>query len=160
MSVQDIKATIELLKDADPIIIGGVSDEMIKEVETKLNVKFPPSYIYFLKELGFCMLSPHEFIGIPNKPNYLELGVVRETTEARKRELPDNFVVVFETGEGSKILINTTEIENEGEAVLYSWDVYPKFKESDLKRVYSNYGSFLKDKVEETLRVRKEMEEE
>jgi hypothetical protein len=63
--MQSIESAIKLLKEADPIIIGGVTTEMIRKAEDKLSVKFPPSYVYFLEHLGFCMLSPHEFLGIP-----------------------------------------------------------------------------------------------
>jgi hypothetical protein len=96
------------------------------------------------------------FLEYPNKPDYLELDIIRETLNARKTGLPNNFIVVFDTGSGSRILINTAETDNKGEATLYMWDFHPEFKENDISKIYPSYGAFLLDKTEETLKTRRE----
>jgi SMI1-KNR4 cell-wall len=160
MSISSVTKAIELLKPSASLILGGVSPEMIKAVEAKLGVELPPSFVVFLREVGYCLFGAYTFSGIPNKPNYLELGIVRETLAGRQLGLPKRFIVIAETGDGLKYLLDTLEKDSQGESPVDVWDVYPTFNENQLTKVYQSYGDFLLDIVEEILRTRREMEDE
>jgi hypothetical protein len=81
--IESISALVELLRNNPESCnwTGGLSAQDISQVEDQLSVSFPPSYRYFLSELGSCEAGSTEFLGICRTPamgNTL-LGTVAET---------------------------------------------------------------------------------
>jgi hypothetical protein len=133
---------------------GGCSLQLIASAEKKLEVKFPPSYVKFLKEYGVGSFDGSEFLGIvKNEQGQLMedgvLNVVGNTLSARKDyDLPHNLVVIYELGDGAVYCLDTSK-EGDSPVVVY-WSTFPKEAQT-FEVEAENFANFFLEKVQNAL---------
>lgn len=96
---------------------GGVSDEIIKEVEKALKVKFSDSYIWFLENYGSGGLFGVDILGCGKSATP---SVITNTERFRNIGLPTQYVVV-ENCEEFVYCLDTGNLID-AECVVVSWD--------------------------------------
>ncbi|SFT02472.1 SMI1/KNR4 family protein [Marininema halotolerans] len=136
--------------DEDDVFFGGgASTEQIIECEKKLNVQFPDSYKWFIREYGFGGACETEINGV--NINSGSLKVVEETEYYREFGLPKSMVVI-NSSIGPYILCLDTSKMEKGECPVVAWDQiegeglpeYKNFYEyyiEDLKRIIEDEGT-------------------
>ncbi|WP_110875982.1 SMI1/KNR4 family protein [Franconibacter helveticus] len=132
---------------------GPASDELIAEYEKQLGVKFPESYITFLKRYGTMTVNGESFYGISKLGlNATSAPDVRYVTlEARKPcDIDNNMVLIKSSGYGPMFSIDTSISGKKGEAVIVETDL--SFKRSGNKVVVArSFGDFICNEVKESL---------
>ncbi len=104
-------------KDKD--FSGGVGDKEIQEAELKLNVPFPESYKWFLKNYGHGNIGGTTIEGIYNSTYF---PVVEATIEMRNHGLEQCYVVINDRGEFCYCLDTSNLVDNECPVVVWSMD--------------------------------------
>ena len=124
--------------EEDDDFCGEVSEADIKLVEEKLNVIFPESYKWFVRNYGSGGICGVEILGIENKDNS---SVVNGTERYRALGLDSDCIVVEDLGEF--IICVDTKDENK----IISWDRVSKNKEYR----YNNFYDYLIDTFQEAI---------
>lgn len=140
MSIEDVKRAIEILNDhGGGDFEGKKSPELISAAEKKLNVQFPPSYRFFLEELGCGDIEGLEFYGVINEDfeNSSVPDAIWLTLSQRNAGLPLEYVVVYSGGEGTLFVLDTTQSEA-GEHPVYACR-----SNAIQEKVASSFGTFL-----------------
>jgi hypothetical protein len=125
--IESVIALVELLRNNPETCnwTGGLSTQDISAAEDQLSVSFPPSYRYFLSELGSCEAGSTEFLGIYRTPamgNTL-LGTVAETLEARQDlDLPQDLLIIQFDGMGGLVSLDVSHSDDQGESPVVAWD--------------------------------------
>ena len=102
--------------EEDDDFCGEVSEADIKLVEEKLNVIFPESYKWFVRNYGSGGICGVEILGIENKDNS---SVVNGTERYRALGLDSDCIVVEDLGEF--IMCVDTKDENKIIRILWKW---------------------------------------
>ncbi|MFB0844492.1 SMI1/KNR4 family protein [Paenibacillus oleatilyticus] len=126
---------VKLIKNAKKsFFVGALDDAKIINIEDRLNVKFPDSYKWFLREYGTGGVIGVEIFGggLRDIPT-----CVRETVDWRGYGLPEEFVVIENFGAGVYCL-DTSRIEN-GECPVVDWEQ----GEGVATQEYDDFLSFL-----------------
>jgi hypothetical protein len=89
------------------------SDDLIKEIENKLNVRFPNEYRILLKEWGSVVLAVgrYRYDGIRVWEGKLMLDVIDYTMRCREYGLPDTYFA-FSSIDGDEYLCMDTSSNN------------------------------------------------
>lgn len=124
---------------------GGVSDDLITKYELILRVKFPKSYIDFLKKFGEGGISGTYINGIQDET----FGAVQEDTE-KFREIEDlapELIVIGKRGiKGRKWLICLdTKRMNEDECPVVEYDLSTKM----VSEYMPNFSAYFNARAEE-----------
>ncbi len=122
---------------------GRIDNNVIKQVEERLNTRFPDSYHYFLQELGVGNFGDKEFYGIinghldhPSLPNMIWLNENRFKNDL----LPKGFLVIYIYGDGSPVCINTKIVDEYGESPVGILNI-PN-KENTFEKIADSFGDF------------------
>ncbi|MCQ4084001.1 SMI1/KNR4 family protein [Streptomyces sp. RB6PN25] len=124
---ESVVALIELLHNNPATCdwTGGLSTQDIALAEEQLDVQFPPSYRYFLAELGSCEVGSEEFLGIYRTSTLGDalLGTVCETLDARANpRFPPDLVVIQYDGMGGLVSLDVSRKDDQGESPVVVWD--------------------------------------
>lgn len=127
---------------ATRLFIGRLSLPEIKNIEKKLGIALPDSFIWFLSEYGMGGIHGVEIYGggagqIPS--------CVRETLSLRNEGLPESLVVVESCDEWLYCL-DTSRMIN-GECPIVDWAK----GEGVGKQIYSNFYDYLERRLSESL---------
>jgi hypothetical protein len=101
------------------------SEDMIKEMEKKLNVRFPYEYQLFLKHWGNLYFSGayYTYNGVRKWEDKIMQDVVDDTLVCREHELPHSYIV-FSSDEGDEYLCMDTSNENPS---IQRWDFFEQY---------------------------------
>ena len=128
--------------------VGGCSEELIQRAEHQVGQRFPPSYRYFLSELGTASFGGNEFYGlIPHNfegtggPN--ALWIYR--TKIAEFEQPARYFEFFDYGDGTTVALDLDSRDASDECALAEthaggWEEYVEDVEGD-------FGTFLLERV-------------
>ena len=147
----EIEKVIEkyLANEEEPFsncFLGGVSEEIICKVESRLEVLFPESYKLFLKKFGSGGIGGMMFWGIEDKKESIErYTVVAITEEYRKKGLPHNLIVFEENGDYISCL-ETDKMNTNNECPVVTWSVYD---EDGIVFLEEDFSSYFLSRVEE-----------
>lgn len=124
---------------------GPQDEELIAKAEAMLSVKFPPSFRKFILEFGCGDFEGIEFYGV-FREDFEQSGIpdcVWITLNERKQGLPENCVLIGETGDGSyyALDINREDDQSESPVIVLSSD----FEKSEI--VHPNYTLFFHDQI-------------
>ncbi|MCL8017446.1 SMI1/KNR4 family protein [Streptomyces sp. AS02] len=125
--IESVTSLIELLRSHPDACnwTGGLSSQDISLAEHQLGASFPPSYRYFLTELGSCEAASTEFLGIYRTPAMGDrlLGTVSETLDAREDpRFPSHLLVIQYDGMGGLISLDVSQQDAQGESPVVAWD--------------------------------------
>ncbi|NUP23136.1 MAG: SMI1/KNR4 family protein [Streptomyces sp.] len=126
-SIESVTTLIELLRSNPDSCnwTGGLSSQDISLAEDQLGTSFPPSYRYFLTELGSCEAASAEFLGVYRTPAMGDrlLGTVSETLDAREdARFPSHLLVIQYDGTGGLISLDLSHRDTQGESPVVVWD--------------------------------------
>lgn len=119
---------------------GGTTDNIVKQIEKKLNVTLPESYKWFLMNYGSGGIFGVNILGIGKSNSPI---VVTETTEYRKYGLEQNLVIIEDCDEYVYCL-DTRELID-GECPVVSWDQDVGFDCIEA----NNFNDFLLERLSE-----------
>jgi hypothetical protein len=123
VSLTDVHEAISLMRDQPDLLtsVGRCPAELIRRAEQQIGQRFPPSYRYFLAELGaasfngneFYGLIPHDFEGV-GVPNALWLYRTHIATFAQ----PARYFEFFNYGDGTTVALDLDARDPSGECAL------------------------------------------
>lgn len=149
MSLASMRGALDLIAAYDSSdFVGPIPEELIADAQSMLGIRFLPSYVLFLKELGCGDVGGVEFYGIvgddlnvPGVPNAIWL-----TLEERKTGLPKSHIVVSGVGDGSFYAIDTSQGDENGESPVLI--VGPGL---DVQPSSDSFGAFMLDELQSVL---------
>ncbi|UPW85455.1 SMI1/KNR4 family protein [Lysinibacillus sp. Ag94] len=125
--------------------MGGVNEETIREAEQMLNVTFPKSYHWFLKQYGSGGLQGIYTYGC--RTPAADSAVVYHTKLYREEyDLPLQYIVL-EDIDGSVRCLDTNQM-NDGECPVVFWD---RFSKEPYAITYENFSDYLLDYLQESV---------
>lgn len=108
----------------DDCFMGGVSEEVIRLVEQKLDVTFPVSYKLFLEKYGSGGIDGMTYWGTESNSDDIEQHtVVVITNKYREKGLPDSLVVFEDLGE-YVVCLETSKMDENGECPVVTWSYH------------------------------------
>jgi hypothetical protein len=125
--VESVRELIELVRDNpdECRFTGGVSEKDIMRAESELGIEFPPSYRYFVSELGSCECDGVELEGVNRTPLGGDRlpGTVSATLDLRDdHRFPADLLVIEYDGMGGIISLDSSEANEDGEYAVLAWD--------------------------------------
>jgi hypothetical protein len=126
-AVDSVRALVELIRNNpdEANFTGGLSEVDIARAEAELAATFPPSYQFYLAELGSCEAGGVELLGVYRTAALGDrlLGTVSGTLDARDDErFPGNLLVIEYDGMGGIISLDASARDAEGEYPVVVWD--------------------------------------
>jgi len=130
-------------KDGD--FMGGVNEDTIREAARILNITFPKSYHWFLKQYGSGGLNGIDINGC-EKPA-ADASVVYHTKLYREKyDLPLQYIVL-EDIDGSVTCLDTNQM-NDGECPVVFWS---RFSKELYAITYENFSEYLLESLQESV---------
>ena len=117
---------------------GRINEDDIKLVEKSLNIVFPESYKWFIRNYGSGGICGVEVLGIENKE---DSSVIRGTERYRMLGLESGCIVIEDLGEFIRC------IDTNDENKIIRWDRVGKNKEYR----YDNFYEYLIDTFQEAI---------
>ncbi|PQQ29789.1 hypothetical protein CE143_02905 [Photorhabdus luminescens] len=154
MSIEFVKKAISLINENQDIAdFEGIEDNsLIDLAEETLSLKFPDSYRFFLKNLGCGDIAGEEFYGIING-NFNVLSVPNAIwltlSERKESNLPDNYVVIYSTGDGDYMVLDCNKNKKGlNEVKLWSPGVEEEFT---FIPCFNDFGDFFYETISNAL---------
>ncbi|MEM6050315.1 SMI1/KNR4 family protein [Erwinia sp. P7711] len=153
MSIDNVRKAISIInqhqEEAD---FEGVKEEsLIALAEKILDVEFPDSYRFFLKNLGCGDIAGQEFYGVI-KADFINSGIPDAIwltiKERQESNLPENYVVISSTGDGDYVVLDCS---NDGKNKVLLWAPGIKVQKTAFKPYYDDFGDFFYDQIATTL---------
>ncbi|MEU0070846.1 SMI1/KNR4 family protein [Streptomyces sp. NPDC006332] len=137
---------IQLVRENDDIAnhADGCDAGTMTAAESDLGVAFPPSYRRLIEEFGTWDIAGEEFLGVYQTPAMGQklLGSVTETQDARSQYgMPSDLIVVMFDGMGGLIVLDSSQVDQEGEYPVLVWNPGVVDRES-MERLGDDFGSF------------------
>lgn len=125
--VDSVRELVELISrnPAECNFTGGLGEEDIARAEAELAATFPPSYRFFLGEVGSCEAGGVDLLGIYRTSARGDqlLGTVSATLDARDDErFPPDLLVIEYDDVGGIISLDSSEQNENGEYPVVAWD--------------------------------------
>ena len=129
---------------------GPISAGKVSSAEEILGLKFPKSYSMFLEKYGAGDIAGIELFGIIKDPatdsQMIPNGIWLTLNLREESNLPQELVVVSETGYGPYYVIDTSLKDNNLESPVYIWDIGDQ-----RERVSDTFGEFLSSLLAESI---------
>ncbi|MCY1164942.1 SMI1-KNR4 cell-wall [compost metagenome] len=149
MSVKQVAKGIEIINLHESYCdFAGAKDEtLIALAEKTLDLKFPDDYRLFLQILGCGDIGGREFFGVIDS-DFINLSIpdaVWITLQERvESNLPNSYIIISDTGDGSYIVLNC--IESDEDKVMI-WTPGVKSEDMPFEPYYSDFGTFFYDQI-------------
>lgn len=153
MSIDNVRKAISIinqhLDDAD--FEGAKEESLIALAEKTLDIEFPDSYRFFLKNLGCGDIAGQEFYGII-KADFINSSIPDAIwltiKERQESNLPENYVVISATGDGDYVVLDCS---NDGQNKVLLWTPGIKVQQTAFKPYYDDFGNFFYDQIATSL---------
>lgn len=122
---------------------GGVTEELIHEIEKELNVQLPESYKWFLSQYGYGGINGVLIQGVGLDKS---LQVVNTTLSLREYGLPNNLVVIENIDE--YVYCFDTAQMNNNECPIIDWDQASGIGKKHYKNLYNYLYERFNDAIE------------
>lgn len=137
----------------DPSYAGAASDSVIADFEKELGVKFPTSYILFLKKYGALSFAGETYYGVTNSGLRATAvpSVLFATKTARYNgDIDDGMIVVKSAGYGPIYSIDTSSLGEGHEPIVVLTEL--SFKRSGEKvKVAKSFEDFFCHSVRQSI---------
>jgi hypothetical protein len=147
MSMQDYKTALELIESSgESDFVGPKSVDLVEAAERALALNFPPTYRRFLLELGCGDVGGEEFYGIIDsnfENSSVPNGIWLTLNERKQSSLMSGLVIIYATGEGNYIALDTNKTTGNGENPVV--ELSPECK--IIQQVASDFGQFFLNTV-------------
>ena len=124
----------------------GVSDKWIEKAQTRLKIKFPPSYVWWLKNYSGVEINGEEVFSIYEKDFDSVVGgdiVYMNELNRRNKLFLDSWLVVQTNNQAETYYFDLNEVDTTGE-----YPVYVNFNVNNW-RYADNFLHFLAKKIQE-----------
>ncbi|MCC9310426.1 SMI1/KNR4 family protein [Kitasatospora sp. RB6PN24] len=144
--VEAVVALVRLLREHPDSCrwTRGLGPADLARAERELDAAFPPSYRYFLAELGSCEADGMDFPGIYRTAAMGDalLGTVGATLDARTDErFPRELLVIQYDGMGGLVSLDTAWRDADGEHPVVVWDPGSAVRGGP-ERLADDFGSY------------------
>lgn len=145
-AVEASERLIELVRRNDDIAhhADGCDSGTMTTAESDLGMSFPLSYRRLVEEFGTWDIAGEEFLGVYRTPATGQklLGSVKETLDARSQYgMPSDLIVVMFDGMGGLVVLDSSQVDREGEYPVLVWNPGAVDRES-MERLGNDFGSF------------------
>ena len=145
-AIEASERLIELVRGNDDIAnhADGCDARTITVAERDLDVRLPPSYRRVIEEFGTWDIAGEEFLGVYQTPAMGQklLGSVAETLDACSQYgMPSDLIVVMFDGMGDLIVLDSSQVDQEGEYPVLVWNPGVADRQS-MERLGGDFGSF------------------
>jgi len=169
MSIERLIKAFELEKKILGIVEKKYEKSLIEQAEQILDVKFPPTYRYYLEHIHWATKTP-----IHGVEGNLETGLsphctlISETLRERSKKvpLPDKHIFIENDGPDTWYILNTLRVNENGECPVICWlggtyfdSPYADFDGLYLELVNGAIYDMMMDKAEEEELTRQEVED-
>lgn len=153
MSMQELTEALNIIAEnrSRGFFAGPRDPALIMSAEAVLGRPLPPEYRGFVLRLGAGSFGACEIYGVTNanfENGKIPNGIWLTLKQRRAKRLPDNFIVIGDTGDGDYYCIELQE-GKEGRIVVYQPGI-PSEKQQ-LEEVSRDFGAFLLSRVREQL---------
>ncbi|MCH5454822.1 SMI1/KNR4 family protein [Bacillus toyonensis] len=125
--------------------MGVVNEDTIREAAQMLNLTFPNSYLWFLKQYGSGGLDGMDINGC--ETTAADSSVVYHTKLYRETyNLPEQYIVLNDI-DGTVTCLDTNQIKD-GECPVVFWS---RFSKELYAITYENFGDYLLDSLQESV---------
>lgn len=158
MSVEDLekafKLTSENFNQNECYCSTPKSEELIREAEKILNVKFPRTYKNFIRKIGWGgpkgLLIPG--IRVDDPAELSSTGLVWGVLKDRKDSgYPDHIIGLYDLGEGTTYCLDLSQMNKEGECPVVVWPLEGYEATPVLEILAEDFGKFYLDMIEEQI---------
>lgn len=137
----------------DPAYAGAADDQTIKEYEKFLGVKFPSSYILFLKKYGTLSFAGEMYYGITK--GGVNVAAIPNVAFATKRARADGdadekMVIIKASGYGPIFSIDASIVGKRGEAVIVETKLSFK-RDGEKKIAFQSFEDFFISTIMEAI---------
>jgi hypothetical protein len=145
-AVEASEQLIELINDNGDIAnhADGCDGGTIDAAEAALGVAFPPSYRRLIEEFGTWDIAGEEFLGVYQVLAMGKnlLGSVEETLDAQSQYgMPSYLIVVMFDGMGGLVVLDSSQVDGEGEYPVLAWNPGAADRDS-MEKLGDDFGSF------------------
>lgn len=152
MSVETYQKAKQIIQtDEDRAdFIGGRTNELIKLAEEELGVKFTGLYLDYLRTFGAGNFGAQEVYGIihDNFENSSVPDAIWYTlTERKEINLPNNLLVIFDTGSDELFCLDFNQLDEKGEPKVVSFVPGIELESQSYEIIANDFGDFLLDLV-------------
>jgi hypothetical protein len=133
---------------------GGTSDAVILKAEELFGYKFSRQTYEFLKKIGYMSFNGYEFFGICKDDfSGIPHGNMIEATLADRKDfnLPSEWLTIFFFDDGYYGYLDYSQLNEEGEPPVIM-AIYNGEKYEVVKKVSSDFGDFIMERVERGLK--------
>ncbi len=154
VGLADVDEALDLIKSypGRKHFAGVRQPALIEEAVAALGVPFPPSYRRFLENLGAGSIRGREIYGVIDsnfRDSTIPDGIWLTLRERRDSRLPEALVIVYSTGDGEYVAIDTSKRTSESENPMVLWRPGATSASDALEQVSSDFGSFFLQIVRE-----------
>ncbi len=130
--------------------IGGQSNELIKLAEERLGIKFTGLYLDYLQNFGAGNFGSQEIYGIINnnfENSSVPNGIWYTLTERDELNLPNDFLVIYDTGSDELFCLDFNQLDEKGEPKVVSFVPGVELENQEYEIIAEDFGDFLLDLV-------------
>src|SRR5690625_975452 len=152
-SYQEAKKIITENEDLNDFI-GGRSEKLILKGEQKLNLKFPISYLDFLKTFGAGSFEAEEIFGVIHddfENSSVPDAIWYTLSERRESSLPNSLLVIYDSGSDDLFCLNFNNLNDTKEPRIVTYTPGVALKRQTYEVMADNFGDFLLDLVSQEI---------
>lgn len=144
MSMKDMENALKLVdeNECQADFEGGKSMSVIEEAQKALSIRFPPTYLVFLRRLGCGDIAGQEFYGVINGDFHnscIPDAIWLTLSERENSNLDKNLILVHATGTGEYHAIDANQATKDDEYAIVRVALGSKIKPVF---VFSDFGEF------------------
>ncbi|GIN09164.1 hypothetical protein J1TS1_33090 [Shouchella clausii] len=154
MSVETYQKAKEIILDEEEIadFVGGRTEELINLAEEKLGLKFTGLYLDYLKTFGAGNFGAQEIYGIIDadfENSSVPDAIWYTLTERKEIRLPDNLLVIYDTGSDELFCLDFNQRADNGEPKVVSLVPGVDLESQTYEIIANDFGDFLLDLVKQ-----------
>lgn len=154
MSVETYQKAKEIIMNEEEIadFVGERTDELISLAEEKLGLKFAGLYLDYLKTFGAGNFGAQEIYGIIDadfENSSVPDAIWYTLTERKEIRLPDNLLVIYDTGSDELFCLDFNQRDDNGEPKVVSLVPGVDLESQTYEIIANDFGDFLLDLVKQ-----------
>jgi antitoxin YobK len=154
MSVETYQKAKEIIMNEEEIadFVGERTDELISLAEEKLGLKFTGLYLDYLKTFGAGNFGAQEIYGIIDadfENSSVPDAIWYTLTERKEIRLPDNLLVIYDTGSDELFCLDFNQRDDNGEPKVVSLVPGVDLESQTYEIIANDFGDFLLDLVKQ-----------
>ncbi|MCG1027021.1 SMI1/KNR4 family protein [Virgibacillus halodenitrificans] len=152
MSVENYQKAKDIIMNEEEIsdFVGGQADELISLAQEKLGLTFTGLYYDYLKTFGAGNFGAQEIYGIIHadfENSSVPDAIWYTLTERREINLPNNLLVIYDTGSDEIYCLDYSQRNDNGEPKIVSFAPGVELESQTYEVIANDFGDLLLDLV-------------